>query len=1546
MQTIAKRLMSKYRKPETAQSAGKPAFPLAVEKLEDRTLPTGSGLLLQLFEPGFSPVLVTGSNGQVSFSGTYGTFNNVSIGTSKPVLGSPSEPVIDLGTTIISTATGGTLTVTLADTDYTVAGGASQFTANAEATGEFRGAPTDSLTIQSWVNSNNLSPLDSNTGPPTIPAGSVATYPGNGVTVNPASSTSLSSFGDLKGSATFPGGGGPFSIFEQVTTTFAGAGGFVNPDFSTVVTPNLSLNTVAGGTVVIGSGAPLSDTAVLSGGNNPTGTITFNLFAPGVTPAADNSNSIYTDVVAVNGNGNYSTDNLGTLANGNVPTTPGTYIWQATYSGDANNHSVSDNGQNESETVSSSPQLSTQGNESPNGVVGTAVLSDTATLSGGYMVGAGSPPPTITFNLIAPNGATVYTETQTVTGTGNYTTTGTGTGSELATQVGTYHWDVTYSGNSFNSSVTHGGSTDTAEQLTTVKTAPQLSTQGTETANGVVGTAVLSDTATLSGGYMVAAGNPAPTITFTLIAPNGSTVYTETQTVTGAGNYTTTGTGTGSELATQVGLYYWNVSYNANGSPYDTSVSHGGQNDTHEQLTTTKTSPGIVTTPGQYSVTTGTGTFATIGFWHNQNGQALITRLGGGLGTSLAGTYPHLFGAANVYGGVNLTGLSSAQVAADYLGLWKPSGLQKNTYVQSFAVALGLYAGGGAGTFNVGGNGALFGVANNTTVPITQILQAADAAFSPSTGLFYGGDSTKTSALNGILDGINTSGETPGGPTVVATTTKLTDSATLSGGFGETGTLTFYLMGPGSTASTPLTSAVYTDVVTVNGDGTYGVQSAGNNSGGYMPTANGTYQWVVVYSGDGNNGTVTSPFGAEPWTAGPQSPAIIATTPNMTAVTLGTGAVVLKDTATLADGNSPTGTITFTLVYNNATVYTQTVTVAGNGDYTTTGYTLPTTGTVTGTYQWNAVYSGDTNNNGDSEINSPAERTVVSPAGPSISTTPGGSVVFGSGAKLSDSATLSGGYNPTGTVTFSLYNPSNVVVYTDVVTVSGNGSYTTAMGTNPGGYLPTMTGTYQWVAVYSGDGNTASVTSPSGSEPETVGTSTPPPLGKGMTATIGFWKNRGQQVITSIPGTSLGNWLATNWPNLFAGFAGQSSTFVATAFQNGATNTYLQAFAIALDVYFDTTSLGGSTIVGNGLAAKYGFRVTSSGGGNATWNIGGDGAALGAANNSNLTLFQILAAANQNYNPTTGQFYGGNATLTDQLNTTLNGINERNDIALTAGDASSGAAGSVLIGYKSDLHVGAITVAVDALQGTAAAAEHARIDDAIASLNASLAADGVTLVDVGTDNNDSAAIHIHLADTSVIGGAAQGVLGVTEFGGDITLITGWNYYLGSDPAAIGAGQYDFETVVAHELGHAIGLGHSTDTGSVMFPYLDTTQVRRQLTTSDLAAIDAVENGPEPLLAAGSGTPVGPATPQVAGQTVGQTVYGVPGVAGHDAPLPGVLGTSTSQVVSATGVTTDPLFLARSAGASSADSSYQVSPTGSDPQVDTDPTDAMLGVWVG
>ena len=66
-------------------------------------------------------------------------------------------------------------------------------------------------------------------------------------------------------------------------------------------------------------------------------------------------------------------------------------------------------------------------------------------------------------------------------------------------------------------------------------------------------------------------------------------------------------------------------------------------------------------------------------------------------------------------------------------------------------------------------------------------------------------------------------------------------------------------------------------------------------------------------------------------------------------------------------------------------MYTETVTVSGNGTYTTPiGFTLPTSGTVIGTYQWVATYSGDANNNpvasaiGNEPVSGPRRPTPAS----------------------------------------------------------------------------------------------------------------------------------------------------------------------------------------------------------------------------------------------------------------------------------------------------------------------------------------------------------------------------------------------------------------------------------------------------------------------------------------------------------------------------------------------------------------------------------------
>ena len=200
----------------------------------------------------------------------------------------------------------------------------------------------------------------------------------------------------------------------------------------------------------------------------------------------------------------------------------------------------------------------------------------------------------------------------------------------------------------------------------------------------------------------------------------------------------------------------------------------------------------------------------------------------------------------------------------------------------------------------------------------------------------------------------------------------------------------------------------------------------------------------------------------------------LSTTPNQTSFTLGQPGT-LNDTADLQFGFNPTGSITFTLIGPDGVtvVHTETVLVHGNGLYSTShGFTPgldPGGPTLAGTYQWNASYSGDTNNNTASDNNDLTEQVTVSPDDSlTLSTTPNQtSFTLGQPGTLNDTADLRFGFNPTGTITFTLIGPDGTtVVDTEMVLVYGNGLYST-----PTGFTPSAAGTYQWNAAYSGDTN-------------------------------------------------------------------------------------------------------------------------------------------------------------------------------------------------------------------------------------------------------------------------------------------------------------------------------------------------------------------------------------------------------------------------------------------------------------------------------------------
>ena len=189
--------------------------------------------------------------------------------------------------------------------------------------------------------------------------------------------------------------------------------------------------------------------------------------------------------------------------------------------------------------------------------------------------------------------------------------------------------------------------------------------------------------------------------------------------------------------------------------------------------------------------------------------------------------------------------------------------------------------------------------------------------------------------------------------------------------------------------------------------------------------------------------------------------------------------MTLTDTANLESGYNPTGTITFALYYNGdpTAVDTETVSVSANGTHTTpTGYTLPNSGTVTGTYQWDVSYtSGSPNNNNVSHSNDSAENVAVTAATPTLAPSTTGVTLSNGGVTLSDSATLAGGYDPTGTIIFTLTSPSGATLDTESVTANNNGTYSTAAGYTLrfGGAIA---GAYTWVATYSGDTNNGAET--------------------------------------------------------------------------------------------------------------------------------------------------------------------------------------------------------------------------------------------------------------------------------------------------------------------------------------------------------------------------------------------------------------------------------------------------------------------------------------
>jgi parallel beta-helix repeat protein len=208
-----------------------------------------------------------------------------------------------------------------------------------------------------------------------------------------------------------------------------------------------------------------------------------------------------------------------------------------------------------------------------------------------------------------------------------------------------------------------------------------------------------------------------------------------------------------------------------------------------------------------------------------------------------------------------------------------------------------------------------------------------------------------------------------------------------------------------------------------------------------------------------------------------------------------------------------------------------------------------------------------------------------------------------------------------------------------------------------------------------------------------------------------------------------------------------------------------------------------------------------------------------------------------------GTIYAKTAQLTLSNSAAVNGALVVDKLQLLGSAASTQTAAGVNAdnagSTAGELLAGNLEVYVNDPTGLFTADQLARIQDAVNAVDAVVEPYGISVTE--TTDATAANVTVDTGSTSAAGGYADGVLGCYTTAGEVTMIQGWNWYAGSDPTQIGGAQYDFETTVMHELGHAIGLGESSNAASAMNGTLATGTVIRSLTAADLN-IPAAESG--------------------------------------------------------------------------------------------------------
>jgi uncharacterized repeat protein (TIGR01451 family) len=309
----------------------------------------------------------------------------------------------------------------------------------------------------------------------------------------------------------------------------------------------------------------------------------------------------------------------------------------------------------------------------------------------------------------------------------------------------------------------------------------------------------------------------------------------------------------------------------------------------------------------------------------------------------------------------------------------------------------------------------------------------------------------------------------------------VTDQADLSGTDGPaSGTVKFFVCTPAElpcdSGGTQIGSAIAVTTSTNGGSAT--------SSPAYTPAAAGTYCFRAEYTPDAASQYLAAKHtdsSRECFTV-VKNPTTISTS-EAEAVDIGES---ISDSAVLDGSTSDsTGTITFNLYGPGAgcsgnPVFTATEAVDGDGTYGPVTFT-PTTA---GVYHWIASYDGDAHNLGSTgACLESGENDTVNKVTPTIATQASAAVTVG--ATITDTATVSGGNSPTGTVSFALYGPADPDCLAAAVFTSADRPLSGGTATSEA-FTTDAVGTYHWIATYNGDANNNSVSGACGDANESV----------------------------------------------------------------------------------------------------------------------------------------------------------------------------------------------------------------------------------------------------------------------------------------------------------------------------------------------------------------------------------------------------------------------------------------------------------------------------